>query len=316
MSSANKQDAIIEVVDIMQRHQLTLEDIRTALANPVETGSEKSSGILSRLFGYIGGIFVFVGLVIYVGMRWEDLGTAGRILITLGPGFIAFVMAIFCTTDPRTERAATPLFLIAALLEPTGILVMLKEYSRGGDPAHGLLFMHLVMAIQQGCAFKSRDRTVLALTTILFTTGFFAIAMDLLHVDHHVMGVSIGFSLMCVAWSLGHSRHQSIAALSYFSGSILLLSSSYDWLENTPGEIIFLGLAALTIFISTLARSRTLLLVGTLAMIGYIGKFMADHFADNLNAPLLLMLMGFMLIVIGVMAVRINNRYIKQGTQT
>ena len=50
-------------------------------------------------------------------------------------------MAVVAARDARFERAATPLFRVATLLEPTGIIVMLREFSRGGDPAYGLLFM-------------------------------------------------------------------------------------------------------------------------------------------------------------------------------
>jgi hypothetical protein len=308
-----RQDALIEVVDIIKRHGLSLDEISSAVAGSSEFKAETSSGILSRLFGYVGGIFIFVGLAIYVGMRWDDLNSAGRILLTLGSGFCVFVMALVCTTDQRFEKAATPLFLVAALLQPTGIVVLLKEYSHGGDPAYGLLFMNLVMAVQQGCAFWARQRSVLALSTIVFTLGFFTIAFDLLHINHDLIGVTVGASLMCIAWSLDTSRHKSIAPLCYFFGSVVFLCAAFDWLRHTSIEIVFLGLACGLIFLSTVARSRTLLLVGTLALIGYLGHYIAEHFAHNLNAPLLVMLIGFLLIGLGVVAVQINNRYIKQA---
>lgn len=306
-----KKDAILDVIDIMQRHTLTLDDIASMLNSPAALKAEKSSSILSRFFAYIGGIFVFAGLVIYVGMKWEYLDPIGRIMVTLGTGFCAFILALVCSTDKRFERAATPLFLIAAFLQPFGILVMMKEYSQGGDPAHALLLMNFVMAVQQGCAFKAKDRTVLALTTIIFSGSFVVIAADLLHINHHILGITMGISLLCIAWSLDSSRHKSIAGLWYLLGAMLLLVTSYDYLHDKPIEILFLGLSSATIYLSTLVRSRSLLLVGTLALIAYLGKYMAVHFADNLNAPLLLMLMGFMLIAIGVVAVKINNKYIK-----
>ncbi|HTL03863.1 MAG TPA: DUF2157 domain-containing protein [Vicinamibacterales bacterium] len=309
---SSKEDALVEVVDIIKRHNLSLADISSALEGGQDFKARTSSSILSRLFGYVGGIFIFVGLAIYVGMKWDDLNSAGRILLTLGSGFCAFVMALVCTTDQRVERAATPLFLVAALLQPTGIIVMLNEYSRGGDPAYGLLFMNAVMAIQQGCVFWAKQRAVLALSTIVFALGFFTIAFDLMHIDHDLIGVTIGASLMCVAWSLDTSRHKSIAPLCYFFGSIVFLSAAYHWLRHSPIEVLFLGLACGCIFISTVARSRTLLLVGTLALIGYLGDYIAEHFAHNLNAPLLVMLVGFLLIALGVVAVQINNRYIKE----
>jgi hypothetical protein len=305
-----KKDAIIEVVDIIKRHHLSLDEIASALTHGIDFQAQRSSSILSRLFGYIGGIFVFAGLSIYVAMQWDELNSISRILLTLGSGFCTFILALVCTTDDRFEKAATPLFLTAAILEPSGILVTLREFSQGGDPAHGLLFLHLVMAIQQGCAFYAKQRSLLALTTIYFTVGFFAIAFDLLHIDRHLIGLVIGASLVCIAWSMDRSRYKPAAGLVYFFGAILFLATAYDWLDNSPIEILFLGLACATIFLSTVAGSRTLLLIGTLALIGYIGDYMAEHFAHNLAGPVGLMLAGFLLIAIGAIAVRISNKYI------
>ena len=50
-----KQDALIEVVDIIKRHGLTLDEISTAVAGSSEFKAQTSSSILSRLFGYVGG---------------------------------------------------------------------------------------------------------------------------------------------------------------------------------------------------------------------------------------------------------------------
>lgn len=305
-----RQEALIEVVETIRRHELSLEDIAAALRDDPSFKAKKSSSILSRLFGYIGGIFVFVGLAIYVSMQWHELNTINRILLTLGSGFCTFILALVCTLDEKFEKAATPLFLTAAILQSVGILVALKEFSHGGDPAYGLLLLHLVMAIQQGCAFHSRQRTVLALTTIYFTFGFFVIGFDLLHVERHLIGMVSGVSLLCIGWSIDRSRHKPLAAFIYFIGSILFLATAYDWLNHSPAKILFLAMACATIFLSTVARSRTLLLVGTLALIGYIGDYMAEHFAHNLKGPLLLILAGFLLIGIGAMAMRINNKYI------
>lgn len=309
---SEKQDALIEVVDLMTRNELTIEEVSAALRGEPAVAAARAGGILSRLFAYIGGTFVIVGLSIYVGMRWEDLDPLGRIMVTLGPGFCVFLLALVCTTDARLERAATPLFLLAALLEPAGIVVTMQEYSRGGEPAHGLLFMNFVMAVQQGCTFVAKRRTVLALTTIVFTLGFLTIGFDLMGVNHDLIGVVLGASLTCVAWSLDRSIHRAIAGLAYFFGSVIFLSAAWDWLNDTPADPLFLGLACAVIFLSTVARSRSLLFVGTLALIGYLGAFIAEHFANDLSGPLMLMVIGFVLIALGAVAVRINNRYIAQ----
>jgi len=306
-----RDDALVEIVALVRQHRLTVGEIASALDSDPHTSVARSSGILSRVFGYLGGTFVFAGLAIYIGMRWDDLGSAGRVLLTLGPGFCAFVLALVCTTKEAFAGAALPLFLIAALVQPTGILVMMKEFSQGGDPAHGVLFMNIVMAIQQGGAFWAKRRTVLALTTVLFATGFVVVALDLLHVNRDLMGIVLGLSLGCVAWSLDRSPHRPLAGPIYFVASLLFLAAWYHVLRHTAIEVLFVGLSCVVVFLSIVARSRSLLAVGTLALIAYIGYFIAEHFENNLNAPIVLMFAGFLLIAIGAAAVRINNKYIR-----
>ena len=309
---STRDDALVEIVTLARQHGLTVGEIASALDRDPHTRVARSSGILSRVFGYLGGAFVFAGLAIYIGMRWNDLGSAGRVLLTLGPGFCAFVLALVCMTSEPFAAAALPLFLIAALVQPTGILVLMKEFSQGGDPAYGVLFMNLVMVIQQGCAFWARRLTVLAFTTIIFATGFVSVALDLLHVGRDLMGIVIGISLGCVAWSLDRSPHRPLAGPVYFFGALLFLAAWYHVLRHTAIEVLFVGLSCVVVFLSIVARSRSLLAVGTLALIAYIGYFIAEHFANNLNAPIVLMFAGFLLIAIGAAAVRINNKYIRQ----
>ena len=52
---------------------------------------------------------------------------------------------------------------------------------------------------------------------------------------------------------------------------------------------------------------------GTVALIGYTGSYIADHFANQVAAPVLLMMMGFLLIGAGAAAVWINTRYIRRA---
>jgi hypothetical protein len=307
-----KQDALVEVVELITRHGLTIDDISQALAGKPEYVERRTSGILSRLFAYLGGIFVFVGLGTFVGMRWDDLGPAGRVLLTLGPGLCLFVLAVVCTTDERVEGAATPLFLVSGLVQPTGILVMLREYGRGGEVEHAVLFMSLVMLVQQACTFWARRRTVLAFTSVVFGSIAVFVALDLLGANLYLTGVTMGASLLCIGWSLDRSPHRAIAGLVYFFGAALLLEETYAWLRREPLEILFVGAGCGVVVLAAAARSRSLLVVGTAALVGYIGDFIYRHFADNLGAPLVLMLIGIVLLGAGAAAVRLNAQFIAQ----
>lgn len=309
---STRQDALTEVVDLIRRHDLSVEEVAAALRGDETFKAQKHSSILMRLFGYLGGLFILAGLAIFVAMQWDDLHSVGRILATLGVGFCVFILALVCTTREKLGAAATPLFLAAALLQPGGILVVMDEFSRGGEPAHGVLFMCLVMIIQQGCAFWVKQRTVLAFTTLFFSLVFCAVAMDLLEIPADIVGLTIGLSLTCIGWAIDRSRHQALAGLCYFFGSIFFLCGAADLLKGTVVEILFLGLACGIIFLSTVARSRALLGVGTVALLGYVGYFMDKHFDDSLAGPVGLMILGVLLIAAGVVAVKINNRFIRQ----
>jgi len=306
-----KDDALQDIVALAQHNQITLAEIAQALdASSVQPNAAPAS-VLSKLFGYVGGIFVFAGIGVFISMYWDDFGSASRVIITLGSGLVAFVMGLVCLTDQKYERAATPLFLMASVLQPTGIMVMLQEYSSGDDVRHGLLFMAAYMLVQQGAAFWAKQRTVLAFSAVLFGCIFFANLFDIWDVDEKLIGVVIGSSLLCIAYAMQQSKHMAIAPFWYFIGAVLLLWSMFELVENSLLEPVYLGATAFIIFLSTYVRSRTLLLVGTLAMLIYIGYYTAEHFANTVGWPIALVIIGIALIGLSALAVRLNNQYIK-----
>jgi len=212
-----------------------------------------------------------------------------------------------------SSRAATRNSGVAALLEPTGIVVMLREFSRGGDPAYGLLFMNGVMLLQQGLCFHALRRTVLVFTSLVFGVGFFSLAFNLMSIDETMIGLVLGISLLCIGWSIDRSVHKAAAPITYLVGSIAFLAALFDILEGTPFEVLFLGVSSGLIFLSTVARSRMLLFMGTLATIGFIGYFSGKYFEHALGWPLILMLMGAVLIALSALAVRLNRKYIRRA---
>jgi uncharacterized membrane protein len=306
-----RQDALQEIISIARLHNLSTEDITHALNDKKESAVQESGGILSRLFGYIGGILVFAGICILIGQMWEDFDSYTRVVVTLGTGFSAYLFGLAAIGHEKFDRAATPLLLIAALFQPTGIFVMLDEFSRGGEPEHGILFMAGTMLLQQGLTFWQKRRTTLAFTSIVFGGIFFVTLMDIFEIDSDLIGLCTGASLMLISWALSQSPHRSIAAPWYFVGSVATLVSFGDIVRDTVMESLFLGLSAFFIFLSTRARSRTLLLVGTIAMLCYIGYFTGKHFGDSLGWPLVLILSGVAFIGLGALALRINAKYIR-----
>lgn len=310
--STLKDDALLDIALLAKQHHITLDEIAQALNAAPAQVQQQSTGALSKLFGYIGGIFVFAGIGVFISMYWDDFGSAARVLVTLGAGFVCLVLGLLCLAEAKYERVATPMFLMAALLQPMGILVMLQEYSSGGDARHGLLLLSAYMFIQQGAFFLAKGRAVLAFFAILFACVFFVNLFDLMDVNENLIGLVLGTSLLCVAYALNQSKHVSIASFWYFVGAVLLLLSVFDSVKNTMIEPLYLGVCALVIFLSTHVRSGVLLLVGALAMLMYIGYYTAEHFANTVGWPVALVMIGMALIGVSALAVKLNSKYIKR----
>jgi len=421
---STKQKALDSIIKIANKSNLSIQDIDEAFIKDKaikDTIPPKSGSIMTHVFGYLGGIFILAGIGVYIAMFWESMNSPSRVVITLGSGFFIYLMAVSCHIQEKFKRAATPLFIVSALLQPTGIFVMLREYSTGGDERHGVLFMASIMLIQQLFTFIRTKRLLLALTSLFFgcialgtsldimgfynsgyilslgfsiyilaliahfkdfpkfaTVPFFLLAgyfqatgifeilrssllgiddryvllltviamltqqiltlialqrtivafisiafgctlfitiFDLLNLEPEYISLIIGFSLMCIAYALNKTTHKFLTPIWHFIGAISFLTGAFTILEESPIEILFLGVACGMLFISTYAKSRVLLIVSTLSILSYIGYFTKEHFVNSIGWPIALIFMGFTLIGMSALAFRLNRKYIQENEE-
>lgn len=304
-----KEHALQTIAALAREHGITPEEIRAQLAITAEPVDSKTS-VLTRLLSYLGGIFVIAGLGVFIEMQWNDMNSAARITVTLGSGIAAFLMAWIFGSDERREKMVTPLFLIAGFLQPVGILVALDEMARGGDERHAVLFASGVMLVQQTLAFFSKKLTSLLFLSIFFGLVSYATAMDLIGLDADLIAFGLGLSMLLVLRRIDQTPHASITAFWYFFSSSSMLSGLFALVEGSPLELLFLGAACGVVFWSTWVKSRSLLFVGTVAILGYVGYYTAEHFSDAVGWPVALILFGLLLIALSAVAFRINRKYI------
>ncbi|MDX1498825.1 MAG: hypothetical protein R3176_02945 [Woeseiaceae bacterium] len=318
---ADRDQALAEVVELMRAHGLDVDEVRVALADADQAvdpaapaavrADDTRASILTRVLAYLGGTFVFAGLGVFITMNWESMNFAARVVITLGAGLAAFVMALVAINDERFEKAATPLFLIAAFLEPIGLMVIFEETYTGNDwQAIGMVVSGTIAA-QQLLAFARYRRTTLLFIAMTFLVGFALLLFDKLGVDYALTALVLGTSLISISTGLDKTPHAVTTPLWYFLGASWALYGLFDVLENTAVEVLFLAAASGGVYLSTVVRSRTLLFVATIAMLAYIGYFSAEHFVQSIGWPVALMLFGLVLIGLSAMAFRINRRYIR-----
>lgn len=305
----SKEEALERIAELAREHGIGADEIRSRLS-AADSAADSKASVVTRLLSYLGGIFVLAGLGVFIEMQWNDMNSAARITVTLGSGIAAFFMAWFAAGDERREKIATPLFLLAAFLQPVGILVAIDEFSSGGDERHAFLFTSGVLLMQQTLAFFSKKGTSLLFTSILFGLWFYATAMDLLGLDGDLIAFGLGLSMLFVLFRIDQTPHASITPFWYFCASSAMLAGLFNLVQHSPLEILFLGAACGVVFWSTWVKSRSLLFVATVGILGYVGYYTSEHFSDVVGWPIALILFGLMLIGLSAIAFRINRKYI------
>lgn len=309
----NKEAALAQIVAIARRNELSIRDIAGALPQPANEEGEHTGGIVRRLLAYIGGIFVFAGVLVYIQMFWVDMNSAARVIVTLGSGMAALVMAIAFLDHDRLSRAATPLLLIAACLQPLGMIVAFDELGTGGDPQIAALLATGIMLLQQLLIMGRLQRTVVVFNALLFGALTIGNAFDLMGVSDQFNLMIIGLSLLLLSYGVDQTKHRSITPFWYLAGSAAFFWAVFELLRDTPVHFVYLGLSAFMIYVSTVVRSRTLLFTSTVAMIGYLAYFTAQYFLDSIGWPVALIFIGLLLLGLSSMALRINRKYIARS---
>lgn len=304
--------ALSEIVRLATEHDISVEEIAGRLAHTPTPAREK--GLVGRLFNYIGGIFVFSGICVLANMIWGDIGSLQRVVITFGAGLTAFVLAMATLRDARFTKAATPLFLVSALLQPTGMFVFLNEYvPEGGQPILAAMLVFAVLTIQHALAFFSTQRTSLLFLTLLFWNFFIGTAMDYFDIDEEIIGVAMGISMLTLSWRIGKTAHRSITPFWHFIGGATLLTSWWALFEGTWFDVSFLGLNAFLIYLSIAASSRTLLFVSVMGLLSYLAYFADEYFADVVGWPICLIVLGLVMMGLSAYAVKLGRKIGEQG---
>jgi predicted membrane protein DUF2157 len=309
---SDRTEAMNEIVALARRHAISSGEIAAAMGGVPEPADHRRRAILIRVLAYLGGTFVFAGIGVFVALQWDGLNSAARVVVTLGTGVSALILALIAFHEERFSRAATPLLLVAAALEPTGMIVSFKEYGSGGDWRWASLITSATMALQFAGVFGRLRRSTPLFQVVVFATLAFWAACDLLELRERTIAIVLGGSLILASVGIDRTGHQDITPPFYFLGAIAFLYGFFDSVERTSFEILFLAVSAGFVYLATVVGSRTLLLVATLAILAYTGYFTGQHFADSIGWPLALIAFGIFMIGLSALAFRIDRTYIKR----
>lgn len=304
-----RNEAITQIQSLITEHHLTKSDI----ADLFKPQTEESGGMIQKIMMYIGGVFIFMGICIYIGLIWEDIGPSSRVIISLGSGFVAFILGLFCLGDIRYNKAATPLFLIAAAIQPLGLFVFMDEYlPKSGDVVKAACIVFGFMTVQQATAFIATKRTSLLFFSLFFFYAFLCAFMNWMRIEAPEGPLVLGLTGLMVSWGISKTEHKSIASFFFFWASILTAAASFDIFKNSPFDVLLVGISAGLIYLSVIAGSRTVLTIGVLSLLAFLGYFTDEYFKNIVGWPIAMIGMGFVMIGISVFAVKLGKKIAKK----
>jgi hypothetical protein len=250
----DKPGALAHITQLMRNYDITPAEVEANFNTPEDSRPSqptRSKGDIAKtLFIYLGAIFILAGISAYVGMFWASMGSAMRIFVTLGVGYILLIVLVSALYENKYPRLILPLTLVSVLMLTGGWFVFIHEvFPRGDNWRLAVLSVFSVMALHQVGLFAKYRLTALSFTTLFFVYGFMQVGLDLLDVPFAFIAIILGGSLFLVATGLEETSHRILAAPALLIGSCWLnsglfdriaVASSVDWASLITGvSLIF-----------------------------------------------------------------------------
>jgi hypothetical protein len=208
----DKPSAINHIKQLMNTYDITPAEVESAFLTPASesaTAARSKGDIAKTLFIYLGAIFILAGVGTYIGMFWNSMGSVMRVIITLGVGYVLFVVLASALYENKFPKLIFPLTLASVFMMTNGWFVLIHEvFPRGDNWRAAVLFVFGVMALHQGALLSKYPRTVLAFTALFFAYGFLDVGLDLLGVPISYISIILGASLFLVGTALEKTSHR------------------------------------------------------------------------------------------------------------
>ena len=233
-----KPDALRRIKQLMVTYDITPGEVETTFHAPASTGTQaiqRSKGDMAKtLFIYLGAIFILAGIGTYVGMFWESMGSAMRVFVTLGVGYLLLIVLVSALHEKKYPRLIMPLTLACVFFMASGWFVLIDEiFPKGDDWRAATLFVFGAMALHFGVLLWKYQRTILALTTLFFLYGFMHAGLDKLGVSITYIAVILGASLFLVGNALEKTPHPVLAEPALFIGACWLNGGFFDLIATS-----------------------------------------------------------------------------------
>lgn len=320
------QELLQELSARVASGNLAPSEVLARLSKGTPSESKKASWFsFTKLFYLLGGLVATLGIIFFVAQVWEDLGSGGRIIITLILGLIlAGIGSAFLKTKPESHLGEV-FHTIAGLLIPGGALVTLYEVI-------GFEFLTSPWAVTSvfGAIFLFylllnlyHRNTILTFFAIANGTTFLYLLVEAMifgpagrHGDVYAyLTMIVGLSYLLLAYAFRSGWNKPLVGPLNFLGSVGFFVAAFNRVIEVQNfwEFFFFLLAIGGLYLAVyIIRSRAILLVSTLFLIAHFIYITNEYFGDSVSWPILLVILGFILIGLGYFSISLSRKYLSQ----
>ena len=224
------------------------------------------------MLGYLGGTLIVAGFFFYASIVWGDIGSLGRVILSLGSGLMCFFIAGTLQKNNDLDKAAPFLWTLSFILIPTGLFVFLKEYIDGDDPIMGgvIVFGICSMMFSAMC-LKTKTRTLFVYSSF-FCIAFVGTLYEKIDLNMPGMWLFTGLSILLIGYHLfGKGDHWNADKILSI-GAISLSASTYYFLGNTNYDILMTSILLGMIFAGYIMHCKLFTVLSILIFISLMGK--------------------------------------------
>ncbi len=302
-SRSNKQTQINEILTLMQRHDIKVDDL---------AAQKPTSSTMVWIFGYIGGLFIVGGVGFFLDQNWENFTSLQRIIISYGMGTLLFTLSCVLYVRHATPAVLHNLFVISAVLMSIGLGVAIAEvFPKGDSISLFILAISGAMLFQYFMTFIATRLISVLFMTLVFAVGTYVSAIDVLYefnlvptfaisaMSNHLIVLVGSLSLLGVTYVISQGPFRKISGIWFFVASATFYSIVYRIFEHDfkMEEAFFLALLP-GIYLSKLANSKALMITSAIAFISYLGLLNNKYFSDTPWWPVSLICIGLITIAL------------------
>jgi len=319
----NKNELLQELSQKVASGEISKEDIISSLkaGGPAHPNKDGMHFSVTKMLYVLGAAIVVVGIIIFIGQIWNDIGSIGRIVVTLGLGMVLTAMGSLLLNKKSGDSIGTVFHFMGGMLIPGGAVVALNEFSTGAASFWPLaLTFGAIFLFYAYLAYyhKSALLTFFAIGNGTAFVYLFVHAMDPLIYRtfgelYAYLTMVIGASYLLLAHYFREGWNDKLIGLLHFIGITGFLGAAFSQVFDAVfWQLLYFIILMGCLYLSVYLRNRTILVVSTLFLVGHISFITGEYFANSIGWPLALVVLGFVFIGLGYGSITINKRYISK----